>query len=174
MTEVPTTTPLEATQKPPPSPAESWRSWSGLWRRKTNVIAVFALTAILAHVVLRYGVGTVFQASAGPRPLHAGGMGTTALGLILLVGLLGTPRRWTTVLGVALGAGGFGYSFYWMWAGFRALGLGSTGLAKESLKWLAMPSSGAFVLATVAVLFVLISALMSRRVPGTHNPLETT
>jgi hypothetical protein len=95
--------------------------------------------------------------------LHAGGMGTTALGLIVLLCLLGTSRRVIFALGVALGAGGFGYSVFWMWAGFRAPALGSTGAAKESLKWLAMPSSGAFVLATAAVLVVLLSTVVQRR-----------
>lgn len=95
--------------------------------------------------------------------LHAGGMGTTALSLIVVLCLLGTSRRVTAALGVALGAGGFGYSVFWMWAGFRAPGLGSTGLAKESLKWLAMPSSGAFVLATMAVLVLLFVTLVRRQ-----------
>jgi hypothetical protein len=84
--------------------------------------------------------------------LHAGGMGTTALGLTILVCLLGVSRRMTAAISVGLGAGGFGYSIFWMWAGFRAPALGGTGAAKESLKWLAMPSSGAFVLATASVL----------------------
>jgi hypothetical protein len=88
--------------------------------------------------------------------LHAGGMGTTALGLTVLLCLLGTSRRVTAALGAALGAGGLGYSLYWMWAGFRAPALGSTSAAKESLEWLAVPSSGAFVLATVVVLVLLI------------------
>ena len=52
--------------------------------------------------------------------LHAGGMGTTALALIVLVGLLGASRRWMMAVGLGLGAGGFGYSVFWMWAGFRA------------------------------------------------------
>lgn len=90
--------------------------------------------------------------------LHAGGLGTTALSLIVLVCLLGTSRWATAAIGIALGAGGFGYSLFWMWAGFRAPALGSTGAAKESLKWLAMPSSGAFVLATIAVLGLLVAA----------------
>lgn len=99
--------------------------------------------------------------------LHAGGMGTTALALTVLVGLLGASRRWTMAVGLGLGAGGLGYSVFWMWAGFRAPALGSTGLAKESLKWLAMPSSGAFVLATVVVLVVLVvSVVAGRRQPG--------
>ncbi len=92
--------------------------------------------------------------------LHAGGMGTTALGLIMLLCLLDASRRATLAIGLGLGAGGFGYSAFWMWAGFRAPALGSTGAAKESLKWLAMPSSGAFVLATVAVLVLLIGFMV--------------
>ena len=95
--------------------------------------------------------------------LHAGGMGTTAVSLIVVLCLLGTSQRATTAIGVALGAGGFGYSVFWMWAGFRAPALGSTGVAKESLKWLAMPSSGAFVVETVAVLVLLIVTCVRRR-----------
>lgn len=94
--------------------------------------------------------------------LHAGGMGTTALALVILLALLGVARRTTLVLGLALGLGGLGYSVYWMWAGFRAPGLGSTTAAKESLKWLAMPSSGAFVIATVAVAVLLLGRWFSR------------
>ena len=37
--------------------------------------------------------------------LHAGGMGTTAVVLIVLVGLLGAPRKMTSAIGVGLGAG---------------------------------------------------------------------
>ena len=63
--------------------------------------------------------------------LHAGGMGTTALALITLAGLLGASRLVTMAIGLGLGGGGFGYSVFWMWAGFRTPGLGSTGLAKD-------------------------------------------
>lgn len=61
---------------------------------------------------------------------------------------------------IALGAGGLGYSIFWMWAGFRAPGLGSTDLAKESLAWLAIPSSGAVVAATCAVAILLAAAII--------------
>lgn len=88
--------------------------------------------------------------------LHAGALGTTAVTLIILAVLMGIARWALLALSLALGAGGFGYSFFWMWAGFRAPGLGGTGAAKESLRWLAMPSSGAYVVATVGIL-VLIS-----------------
>lgn len=93
--------------------------------------------------------------------LHAGGMGTTALVLIVLLCLLGASRRMTAILGAGLGVGGLGYSVYWMWAGFLAPGLGGTTAAKESLSWLAMPSSGAFVLATVGVFVVLLGRVFA-------------
>lgn len=37
-------------------PDESWRTWSGLWRRRTNLIAGGSLLAILVHLLLRYVV----------------------------------------------------------------------------------------------------------------------
>ena len=95
--------------------------------------------------------------------LHAGGMGTSAVVLIMLVGLLEISRRMVAAIGIGLGAGGLGYSPYWMWAGFRAPAVGGTNAAKESLAWLAIPSSGAFVLATIAVLIVLLVRLTALR-----------
>ncbi len=91
--------------------------------------------------------------------LHAGGMGTTAVALIVVVSLLGVSQLATKIVSFVLGAGGLGYSFFWMWAGFRAPGLGGTHAAKESLKLLAMPSSGGFVLATLAVLVLVVRSL---------------
>jgi hypothetical protein len=95
--------------------------------------------------------------------LHAGGMGTTAVALIVLLCLFGASRMALALISLALGAGGLGYSVFWMWAGLRAPGMGSTGAAKESLEWLAMPSSGAFVLATIAVFIVLVIKLLTKR-----------
>jgi hypothetical protein len=46
-----------------------------------------------------------------------------------------------------------------LWAAFRLPPLGGSSLAKESLEWLAMPSSGAFVLSTLAVAVLLIAAM---------------
>lgn len=95
--------------------------------------------------------------------LHAGGLGATAVGLTLVMLWLGTPAGWARLISLGLGAGGLGYSVFWLWAGFRAPALGGTGAAKESLKWLAMPSSGAIVVATLAVAVLLLMALVSRR-----------
>jgi hypothetical protein len=91
--------------------------------------------------------------------LHGGAIGTAAIGLIVVMLLIGTAPRLTRIIAIALGAGALGYSVFWMWAGFIAPGLGSTGAAKESLRWLAMPSAGAVMLATGAVAALCIRAL---------------
>lgn len=95
--------------------------------------------------------------------LHGGAMGTAAIALIGVLLMIGTSPRVTRVLSLALGIGSLGYALFWMWAGLRAPGLGSTGAAKESLRWLAMPSSGAVMLATVAVAFLCVRAAMRIR-----------
>jgi len=100
--------------------------------------------------------------------LHAGGLGATSVGLILVVVLLGTGPGLTRLISLGLGGGGLGYSVFWLWAGLRAPGLGSTGAAKESLKWLAMPSSGAVVVATLAVAVLVVVAILRRR--PAHSP----
>jgi hypothetical protein len=95
--------------------------------------------------------------------LHAGAIGTATIGMIVVMLLIGTRPRTTRVLALALGIGALGYSVYWMWAGFIAPGLGGTGAAKESLRWLAMPSAGAVMLATAAVAFLCIRAMARGR-----------
>lgn len=95
--------------------------------------------------------------------LHGGAIGTAAIGMIVVLLLVGTTARAVRVLSLALGLGGLGYSIFWMWAGFIAPGLGSTGAAKESLRWLAMPSAGAVMLATGAVAVLCVRAAWTRR-----------
>jgi hypothetical protein len=95
--------------------------------------------------------------------LHGGAMGTAAIGLIVVMLLIGTKPRATRALGLALGLGALGYSVFWMWAGFLAPGLGSTGAAKESLRWLAMPSAGAMMLATATVAVLCARAVVGDR-----------
>ena len=94
--------------------------------------------------------------------LHGGSIGTAAIGLIVVLVLLGTPALTTRILSLALGLGALGYSVFWLWAGFRAPGMGSTGAAKESLSWLAMPSSGMVLVATAAVFLLICYQLLSR------------
>ncbi len=97
--------------------------------------------------------------------LHAGALGTTAVALAMILVLLGIRPMVARIISLAAGAGGLGYSVFWVWAGSRAPGLGSTGAAKESLSWLAIPSSGLVVAATCAVA-VLIGLRMWRRPRG--------
>ena len=64
-------------------PGRFWNSPSGLWHRKTTFIAAFSIVAIVAHLVLRFGVHTTPGTSQIPL------LATLALGgLPLLYDLL--------------------------------------------------------------------------------------
>ncbi len=89
--------------------------------------------------------------------MHWGGIGAATLAIsLLLAAVLGASNaaRWTSL---ALGLGAVGYPMFWLLAGQRAPALGGTGAAKETLGWLAIPSSGLLLLGTAAAL-VLIAA----------------
>jgi len=90
--------------------------------------------------------------------LHANGLGTAALAMILLLACLPNPGRLGQVGAALLGLGALGYSSFWMFAGLKAPGLGSTGAAKESLEWLAIPTSGACIVGLVLTLFLFARA----------------
>lgn len=89
--------------------------------------------------------------------LHANGMGASSLVMIIFLSLI---KQRSTVTGMitatGLGAGAMGYSVFWMLAGMKAPGLGSSSLAKESLAWLAIPSGGIFISGTIAVLVLFV------------------
>lgn len=106
--------------------------------------------------------------------LHAGALGTTAVALTMIVVLLGIRPVVARAISLGVGAGGLGYSVFWVWAGARAPGLGSTGLAKESLSWLAIPSSGLVVASTAAVVILLVLRLWrhaTRVAPAIARPV---
>lgn len=94
--------------------------------------------------------------------LHAGSLGAVSVALTLVLVGLGTGARTTRAVSIGLGGGSLGYSVFWLWAGFRAPGLGSTGAAKESLAWLAIPSSGLVVAGTFAVAALIALAILRR------------
>jgi hypothetical protein len=77
--------------------------------------------------------------------LHANALGTAALVAIVLLALTGPPDLIARASGLLFGAGALVYGLFWLAAGLTAPGLGSTGAAKESLAWLALPASGACV-----------------------------
>jgi len=84
--------------------------------------------------------------------LHANGLGTAALALILVLGGTRASVMIRRVVSGALGFGALGYASFWMFAALRAPALGSTHDAKESLDWLAIPSAGLCILGLLAVL----------------------
>jgi hypothetical protein len=89
--------------------------------------------------------------------MHGGGIGAAALGAIaafvLLTGM-GTVARWSALF---IGAGALLYSVFWLWAGFKAPGLGSTGAAKEALSFIAVPGAGLALLGAAGALFAVIT-----------------
>jgi hypothetical protein len=93
--------------------------------------------------------------------MHGGGIGTASLGLCLLLAHLPVSLRWWThktlksAVATALGLGAVGYPAFWLWAGWRAPAMGSTGAAKESLRLLAIPSAGLLLLGTLATLILV-------------------
>lgn len=94
--------------------------------------------------------------------LHAGAIGTAALALIATLVLAGVTARAARVTSLLLSLGALGYSVFWLWAGFLIPGLGSSGAAKEALRWLAIPSAAALLLGT-ACSAVLLARAMGRR-----------
>jgi hypothetical protein len=96
--------------------------------------------------------------------LHAGAIGAVALGAILLLAFLRRPallaRR---AVPLALGLGGLGYSVFWLLAGRAAPGLGSTGAAKESLSWLAVPSTALLLVGLTAAVALAVLELFAPR-----------
>ncbi len=92
--------------------------------------------------------------------MHGGGIGAAALGAIAAVVLLtgmGTVARWSAF---SIGAGALLYSLFWLWAGFKAPGLGSTGGAKEALSFIAVPGAGLTLLGAAGS---LLAVLFDRR-----------
>jgi hypothetical protein len=94
--------------------------------------------------------------------LHANGLGTSALVLILLLSYVQISSRGRGLLAMALGLGSFGYSTFWMFAGLKAPSMGGTGAAKESLQWLAIPSSGMCIVGLVLVAILILRMLLGQ------------
>lgn len=84
--------------------------------------------------------------------MHANGIGTSSLVLILLLAAVPASMTIRRCVAAGLGAGALGYSSFWLFAARRAPALGSTHDAKESLSWLAVPSAGLLLVGLIAVL----------------------
>lgn len=88
--------------------------------------------------------------------LHAGAMGVTALVMCLIIGFCPANRKRKSFFALMGGLGSLGYGFFWLLAGMKAVEMGSTGAAKDSLSWLALPSVGAY---TICVLYAFVVSL---------------
>jgi hypothetical protein len=95
--------------------------------------------------------------------LHAGSIGGIALVSSLLLSALNIPTRLKLTTSTLLGLGAVGYPLFWMLAGLKAPGLGSTAAAKDSLRWLAIPASGALVAGALITLAALVFELFLSR-----------
>lgn len=96
--------------------------------------------------------------------LHGGGIGAIALALCLLLAALpGAPARLAPLAALCCGVGALGYSVFWLLAGLKAPGLGGTGAAKESLQWLAVPSSGLAIVGLLLTSVLTVRALFGAR-----------
>ena len=91
--------------------------------------------------------------------LHANGLGTASLVLIVLVSFLPIGNKVKSINAIFLGVGSLGYALFWMLAGLKAPAMGSTGLAKESLAWLALPSSGLCIIGLIMIVASVIISL---------------
>lgn len=91
--------------------------------------------------------------------LHGGGIGAAALAVILTMACAGVASTAGRLAALALGFGAMGYPAFWLLAALRAPGMGSTGAAKESLAWLAMPASAALLAGLAAAIAVTAGAL---------------
>ena len=95
--------------------------------------------------------------------LHANGLGTSALACILLLSLLGRPGTVERAGAAAFGLGALLYSVFWLLAGSSAPGIASTGAAKESLGWIAIPGSGLCFVGLLVTLYATLTRVMKSR-----------
>lgn len=93
--------------------------------------------------------------------LHANALGTTAIAVIGVLAMLGRPGRLEQVGATSIGAGSLLYGVYWLLAGMRAPGMGSTGAAKESLAFVAIPGSSLCVIGLGITIYLVVTRLLT-------------
>lgn len=96
--------------------------------------------------------------------LHGGAIGTAAMAAIAVLLLLSRRGLLACLSALAFGAGALLYSTFWLWAAWKAPGLGSTGAAKEALEFIAVPGAGLSMLGAAGTLLVVArDALLAGR-----------
>ena len=84
--------------------------------------------------------------------IHANGIGTTAVVLILVLSVIPGRFQGKSILAIFLGLGGFLYALYWLAAGIQAPSLGGTHAAKDQLEWLGISGGGFSILGVLGTL----------------------
>ena len=95
--------------------------------------------------------------------IHAVGLGTAALVVILVMVFFGPADILKSIVSILLGIGSLGYSSFWMFAAKKVPGLGSTGQAKESLALLARSSSFMCYAGLLLALFIFVQTMLARK-----------
>ena len=85
--------------------------------------------------------------------LHGDAIGTASLASITILILLCRLGFVAQASAVSFGAGSLLYSLFWLLAGFMAPELGSTGAAKESLSFIAIPGAGLSIMGVCGTIF---------------------
>lgn len=106
--------------------------------------------------------------------LHAGAIGSIAIAASLLLAMLAVGRGPKVVASTLLGLGAVGYPLSWMLAGMRAPGMGSTAAAKESLLWLAVPTTVGLLVGGLMTFGLVAAGLFFRRRPREPRSVHAT
>lgn len=98
--------------------------------------------------------------------LHGGAIGAAALGSIAILLLVTRLGLLAQASALSFGAGALLYAVFWLLAGFKAPGMGSTGAAKEALNLIAVPGAGLAVLGLVGSIIAVVKDTLLRHRPG--------
>ncbi|MBT3344680.1 MAG: hypothetical protein HN712_28145 [Gemmatimonadetes bacterium] len=88
--------------------------------------------------------------------LHGGAIGAAALGCIVALIVVCRRGMLAQLSALAIGSGALIYAVFWLLAGFAAPGMGSTGAAKESLSYMAIPGAGLCILGLCGTLYSVV------------------
>jgi hypothetical protein len=94
--------------------------------------------------------------------MHAAGLGSIALALIVFLAVIRTPCLLKFLASLCLGLGSLGYSVFWMLAAHMAPGLASTHDAKEALYWVAQPAAGLCVVGLLLTFIAFFASMCCR------------
>jgi len=129
-------------------------------------IAAGACLSLLA-ILLGFSLGGAFGAVEAPIKKHLDDSGSAVLESVYKGDAAAkdavVKKSWEYLKrahmhGGAIGTGALLYSLFWLWAGLKAPGIGSTGAAKESLSFIAIPGAGLSILGLCGTIISVVKA----------------